>query len=404
MPETSKKAFSTPNIKFLWSALLISSSGDAVYQIALIWLVLDLSGSSSFTGFVAMSAYLPAILLGLYAGVLSDKYNRMRLMILSNISQALTVLLLPFLLFLDIRSILLIGVLAFLRSSFSTLFPPSLNSFIPNIVNENEIVRTNSLIATSQQLAYLLGPAAAGLILGFLSVHGLFIVDGLSFIVAIVLLKMIRVPAIETPPRSETSSWSNLKDGLRLVLSNPILRLMFILTIVNNLFIMGPAIVGMPVFIKDHLHGSSSDWAYVEACMGLGMLIGSVLVYRYNTFINNGRLLATGMVLDGITYAFFYWVNSVPMALIMITVHGAAIPMITIGRTAIIHKHTENRYHGRLFSMVHLSVVGVTTVSAGLTGMAASVFPVEWVFFYIGIGAAACGVVAFMNRNFRNLP
>lgn len=403
MPVSSKKVFYSRNIKILWLSLLVSASGDAIYQIALIWLVLDISGSSSFTGLVAMSAYLPAMLFGLYAGVLSDKYDRLRLMIISNLNQALTVLLIPFLLFMDIKAILLIGVLAFIRSAFSTIFPPSLNSLIPTIVPRDQIVRTNSLITTSHQLAYLIGPGIAGLLLSFLSINGLFIIDGLSFVVSIALLKFVRVPRKKVQPVRSASSWKELKNGFLFVMKNRNLSLMFFLTVINNLFIMGPAIVGMPIFIKDYLHGTSSDWAYVEACMGLGMLIGSILVYRFGSLINNGRLLAFGMILDGITYTFFYFVHSVPVAWILITIHGAAIPMITIGRTAIIHTHTENRYHGRLFSMVHLSVVGVTAVSSALIGIIASFAPIQWIFFYIGIGAALCGIIAISIKSFREL-
>ncbi|MEE8335360.1 MAG: MFS transporter, partial [Candidatus Neomarinimicrobiota bacterium] len=83
------------NISLLWAAQLTSGIGDAVYQVALMWLVLDLTGSPSITGLVAMSVYLPALIFGLYAGVLSDRYNRQALMILANISQAVTVMLIP---------------------------------------------------------------------------------------------------------------------------------------------------------------------------------------------------------------------------------------------------------------------------------------------------------------------
>jgi len=166
---------------------------------------------------------------------------------------------------------------------------------------------------------------------------------------------------------------------------------------------MGPAVIGMPIFIKEHLKGTTADWAYVEAFMGLGMLIGSALVYRYNSKINNGRLLILGMVLDGLTYTLFFFVNSLPAALIFITIHGAAIPMITISRTAVIHTHTDNKYHGRLFSMVHLSVVGVTAISAALIGIIAEYVQIQWIFFFIGLGAASCGVVGVFIKPLREL-
>jgi len=86
------------NLSFLWLAQTMSQAGDAIYQLALLWLVLDISNSPIITGFIAMSAYLPALLFGLFAGVFSDKFNRFKLMIFSNVGQALTVVIIPFLL------------------------------------------------------------------------------------------------------------------------------------------------------------------------------------------------------------------------------------------------------------------------------------------------------------------
>ena len=89
------------NITLLWLAQIISTAGDAIYQIALFWLVLDITGSSTTTGLIAMAAFLPAMVFGLYAGVIADKYNRKLIMIFSNISQALTVIVIPILLYFD---------------------------------------------------------------------------------------------------------------------------------------------------------------------------------------------------------------------------------------------------------------------------------------------------------------
>jgi len=82
------------NLAFLWSAQTISQAGDAIYQLALLWLILDITNSTVITGLIAMSAYLPALIFGLYAGVISDRVNRFRLMIFANGGQALTVLIL----------------------------------------------------------------------------------------------------------------------------------------------------------------------------------------------------------------------------------------------------------------------------------------------------------------------
>ncbi len=176
------------NVTVLWLAQLISSMGDAVYQLALIWLILDLTGSPIITGLVAMSAYLPAMFFGLLGGVFADKYNRLTIMHVANISQSLTVMIIPLTLYYGVADAMLIGILAFIRSSFGTMFPPAMNAFVPEVVAKDQLFKVNSVIATSSQLAYLIGPAMAGILLGIISLNRLFIFDALSFLAASILL------------------------------------------------------------------------------------------------------------------------------------------------------------------------------------------------------------------------
>ncbi len=390
------------NVTILWLAQLISYMGDAIYQIALIWLIFDMTGSSVITGLVAMSAYLPAMLFGLLGGVFADKYDRLRIMHIANVSQSLTVIVIPITLYYGVADAMLIGFLAFVRTSFGTLFPPALNAFIPEVVEKDSLTKVNSINATSMQLAYLLGPAFAGILLGIISLSTLFIFDAVSFLAASALL--LFVIKKRKPPHTEThATLTQLKAGLKYIINHRSIGYLILLTILNNIFIMGPAIVGMPILVKTALGGTASDFAFVEAGMACGMLLGSWLVYKFSYRFNNGILLLIGLLWDGITYTFFYWAPSVPIAIIIIIIHGVGIPVITITRTAIIQRNVPNEYHGRLFSMVHLAVVGMTALSAALVGILASFIPITLVFLIFGIGAFISGLIGLMSSGLRKL-
>ena len=391
------------NISLLWLAQIISTAGDAIYQIALFWLVLDITGSSTTTGLIAMAAFLPAMLFGLYAGVIADKYNRKLIMIFSNLSQALTVIIIPIILYFGYENMLLIGILAFVRASFSTFFPPALNALVPMITSKDRLVGVNSLLATSGQLAYLIGPLAAGLILSVVSIQYLFIIDSTSFLIAILILAFIILPAQTKKPEKQFSSIKEIFSGIKYIKEHKPFGTLFILTVINNFFIMGPAFVGMLLLVKDSLGGTASQYAFVESGLAFGMLIGSIFVYRIKNRINIGKLLLIGMVLDGITYSLMYFAGSVNYVLLFIIIHAFGIPMITISRTSIIQKHSPNQYHGRLFSLVHLSVIGVTALSAAVVGIAANYIDIKIIFLFIGFGAALCGVVGFMNKTLRDI-
>ena len=390
------------NLTFLWSAQTISQAGDAIYQLALLWLILDITNSTVITGLIAMSAYLPALIFGLYAGVISDRVNRFRLMIFANGGQALTVLIIPLFLWYGHENVWVICGLAFIRSCFNTLFQPALNSFVPMLFASDRLVKINAILATSGQIAWMLGPFFAGILLTMVSLPNLFLVDGGSFLLGICLLLFIKKPN-HPDPVQDHSHWDELKRGLSFLYGQKPIFWMIIITFINNLFIMGPAIVGLPILVKNTLNGSASDFAFVEGCMAAGALVGSFIVSKMNRRLPNGFIWATGLVLDGVTYSFIYWAESIEMAMIMIFFHGVGIPLIMVSRTSIVQIHTPNKFHGRLFSVVHLGVVGTTAISAGLVGIITSVISVKLLFFGIGIGAALCGFVGLAFPSLRNI-
>ena len=178
---------------------------------------------------------------------------------------------------------------------------------------------------------------------------------------------------------------------------------MMIITFINNLFIMGPAIVGIPILVKSALGGSASDFAFIEGCMALGALSGSILVSKLNGRLSNGVIWAIGLILDGITFSFFFWADSVPVAMLMIFFHGIGIPLIMVSRTSIIQLHIPNKYHGRLFSVAHLGVVGTTALSSALVGIISAYISVKLIFLLIGIGASLCGVLSLSVNQIRRL-
>jgi MFS family permease len=390
------------NLTLLWVAQAISQAGDAIYQLALLWLVLDLTNSPIITGLIAMSAYLPALIFGLFAGVFSDRMNRFRLIIIANAGQALTVLLIPLFLWHGHSNVWVICGLAFLRSCFNTFFQPALQSFIPMMFPEDRLVKINAILATSGQIAWMMGPFFAGVLLTIVSLPNLFLVDAGSFLLAIGFLFLIHQPLHPKQPE-EHSHWDELKRGLSYLFQKKPIFWMIIITFINNLFIMGPAIVGLPILVKIALGGTASDFAFVEGCMAAGALVGSFIVSKLHGILKNGTIWAIGLFLDGITYSFLFWVQSVEMAMVMIFLHGIGIPLIMVSRTSIVQIHTPNKFHGRLFSMVHLGVVGTTAISSGLVGVISSIISIKLLFFGIGCGAALCGVIGLTVPSLRNI-
>ncbi len=381
------------NVSLLWFAQTVSQSGDSIYQLALIWLVLEITNSSIVTGFIAMCAYVPAVMFGLFSGVITDRFDRFKIMILSNLSQALIVMGIPLIIIMDHKSVFIICILAFLKSSCNTFFQPALNSFIPELFSKSNLGKINAIIVTSGQLAWMMGPFFAGLFIARFSFTGLFIIDSLTFLVSIFFLMFISKER-KTTIKLKSTKWNDLLKGLMLLKKESNILIIILITFLNNIFIMGPAIIGIPILIKDVFKGDAMEFAFFEGFMAAGALIGSLIVSLLQKKMKNGLIWIVGLFLDGITMSFLYWAKSLEVGTFLIFIHGIAIPFIMVSRTSIIQTHTKNKYHGRFFSFVHLGVVGTTAISSALVGIILIYIKVDLMFLIIGIGGASCSLIA----------
>ena len=381
------------NFSFMWFGHLISHAGDAVFMIALPWLMLEITGSKSLTALVSMSAYLPAVLFGLIAGVLVDRFNRKWIMIYSDILRALLVSVIPLALIYGFISPLLIGVITFSLSTFSTLFNPARDSLIPHIVTAEELPAANSAISVSGQMSYLLGPLFAGVGISIFGLTHLFTADAISFLFSIVLINLIKVPNSSIPSEGNHSNWHGIVEGIKYVNEHKVLRILLLLTFVNNIFIMGPAIIGLPVFVREILFADFAILAQLETAMAAGMIIGSFVFWRVVKKISPISILLFGIVMDGVTYSFLYFVNSPFSSILVLLIHGIGIPLITVSRTTIIQSLVPDKFRGRLFSMVYMAVMGTTAISVGLTGFILEFIGADLLFLLIGIGAASTVII-----------
>lgn len=422
---SARALFQTRDLTLLWAGQVISMSGDAIYQIALIWLALELTASKAVTGLVAMSAYLPALLLSLVAGVVADRTDRRRVMLLADAIRAIAILGIPIA---SVAGWLTPGLLvanAFLIAGAAAFFNPAKDAIIPQLVPHDGLMRANSLIQTSWQVAMLLGPALAAALLTMIGLHPLFLINSLAFVLSFITIWLLRPTAATGAPQPRTqpsepasplgraaqrratlrAGWEDIRIGLRFALRHPVLLPLLLITIADNLFIMGPAIVGIPVLVRETLGGTASDYALVTACLAAGMLVSTAGLLAWGQSWPKGRLLLIGMLLDGFTFIPFLWVSSVIELGIYTVIHSLAIPLLTVTRASLVQEVVPPEMRGRVFALISLAVVGMSAVSSALTGLVLEWIPAPALFAGIGVLGGLCGVAGLrFARSLRAQP
>jgi len=386
-----------------------------------------IEGATTRAGMMEAARALPALVLGLFAGALADRMDRQKLMVASDLARAGLLGVLVGAYWLGGLEWWMLPIGAFLLSTFSCAFEPARDAFVPQIVPKEKLFRANSLFQTSMPLAVVAGSllvAGAGFgtsptsstvneaapIDGLIAMIG---IDGLSFVLSAVLIMAISkkhvTPVVRLEQAKSPSLAGHVGEVLRLARDDRRLGALLVLTAANNFFLMGPATVGAAILFERDL--DRGDWALgafgvFEACMAAGLLCGLMWVLKYGQRWNRGRLLLTGLVMDGVTYVPFVFLGRETPDVVyfgLILFHGFFIPWIIVPRTSLVQELWPGAIQGRIFAFVALTVTGFHALSALATGWAAEFVSAHVLYAVGGGGAALVGVIGFASPTLRRL-
>ena len=392
------------NAALLWSGQFVAQMGDAVYLQAVAWLAAVVGGSGSATGIVVFLSAAPFLLFGPFAGAWVDRSDRRRIMIASDLARAAILAAVWAAASRTGTSLALVAVAVFLLATASTPFLPARDALLPRLAEGRSLVRFNAAFQTSGQLAQIAGLCLGGILLGTDAadvgrVYDVLALDGVGFLASAVTLSFVVVPALAgaspaaAPARPATSVWRDALDGVREARRDPLLRGLLVLTALDNLAIMGPAIVGATLLIGGDFRLGPGHLAWFEGAMATGFFAGALALARWGDRLKKGPLILWGMALDGLTYVPLFWIRSYVVALVAVFLHGLAIPAIVVGRTSLLQGHVAEGRTGKAFAFVHLTVAGMTALSALASGFLAQWIGPRGLFLAAGVFGTLCGAL-----------
>jgi DHA3 family macrolide efflux protein-like MFS transporter len=181
------------------------------------------------------------------------------------------------------------------------------------------------------------------------------------------------------------------------------LPFLYVLTALDNLFIMGASVLGLVVLVRETIGGTAADYALAEATYGVGMVAGSLVVVRWGARWASGTLLLIGITLDGLTYLPLLACRSMTTLIPTLLVHSFAIPLITVPRATILQRIVPPHLTGRAFALLSVVVFGVTALSCGLAGIAMEHVSAPVLFAIAGGLGGVTGLVGFLSPQLRRL-
>ncbi|MBI4081633.1 MAG: MFS transporter [Candidatus Lambdaproteobacteria bacterium] len=387
----------------LWGGELASRLGESIFQIALLWYLLERTESSALTGLVAMLGTLPALVVGVWSGVLVDRRDLRAVLLGADAARAVLALAIPGLALAGALPLAALAALAFLLTSASAFFNPARDALIPRLARPSELLPANALVQSAWQFSLLVGPFLAALLLPWMATVRLFLAVAAAFAVSLALLLALppAPPLAGAAGPGAGSPWRAAGTGLRYLAGERRVFWLWALTLANNFLLMGPVMVGMPTYVRRHLGGTGSDFALIEGTYAGGMILATWLLARYGTRRDPLRVLFWALVYDGLTYVPLLWVQSLEGALLTVLVHSLGIPAITISRLTALQRMVAPEMRGRVFAYFHLAVAGMTALSIGATGLVLERLPAHHLFPIIGVACAGTGIVGLLLPVFR---
>lgn len=393
------------NFALLWGSQAISQLGDGLFYVAEIWLVLQLTGSALAMGTTVILTMLPRLALQLIGGVSVDRYDRQRLMVLSDAARCLCVL--AFAILVAARQIQMVHVylLSIAFGIVSAFFDPAQQAILPNLVPEDGLVAANSLVGLTRQLSQILGPAVAGVLISLpnVGVAGVSFFNAASFAAGAIGVAAMQVPTRpDAVIRTNGSFWHALQDGIRYVFGFRALVIILLLAMVLN-FAIGPLEILLPVFVKSALGQGSEAFGVLSSVFAGGMVVGSLLVGAWSPRAHRGILIFASTTIGGILVLI---AGSVPVFAVtsaMLALLGLLIAIVNTLLPATMQVLIADEYRGRVFSVMIMISSGLMPVAMALGGALSDAIGPGWVLAVGGALAIVASLAGFLFPEIREL-
>ncbi|KGE13575.1 MFS transporter [Sphingobacterium deserti] len=402
MKENWKKKF-----LFIWVGQFVSLiSSSAVNFAIIIWLSI-VHGSAEVLAFSAIAAMLPGAIIGPFAGVYIDRWDRKKTMMLADTFVAACTLVMSISFYMGHESLLLIYVMLGLRSVGSAFHMPAMQAAIPMIAPESELLRIAGINQTIQSISSIAGPALGALAISLMSIGNVLLLDIGGAIIAVSSLLLIHIPNPKIAEKARASFaqvWGDLHAGFQEIIHNKGLMWLFLFSTIVTFCIM-PIAVLFPLLTLNHFHGGKWEMSIIEMMWGVGMLVGGGLIGIFKPSFSKVLLINCTYILLGFSLglsgslssnAFYIFVG-------LTIIGGVAAAVYNACFMTVLQEEVRPELMGRVFSL-YFSIAIIPTVLGLLgTGWAADAFGVNYLFIALGCVIILIGVFSFFNPSLLRL-
>jgi len=375
----------------LWVGQLVSQLGDRVHAIALMWWVLEKTGSATLMGTVLIFGTVPSILIAPLAGGYVDRWNRKAIIVLADLFRGAVVLAIAALAIRGTLEVWQILLATALMSVVSVFFGPAVQATIPNLVRRTEITRANSLSQMFTQGTGIVGPALGGVLVVALGVGGVFLLNGVSYIVSGISEAFIRVPPTAAAAGERRHILVDLVRGFTFVRRRPaVFGILKTAAVIN--FFTAPFAILIPLVVHDLLGRGAESLGFLMTSFSVGFLLASALLAAIRERKRKHPLIILGVGLAGACLVAMGLVMNFASYVILMASLGALLGIANICIMVHFQMVVPDEVRGRVFGFMTTLSGGLQPIAFGIVGLLADAVPVQAIFVVSGAVLVAGGI------------
>ncbi len=387
------------NFRIFWIGQTVSLVGTWMQQVATGWLALELSNDAFLVGLVSAAGSLPILILSLPAGVIADRTEKLRVVKIAQGLMLIEASLLWWFTWSGRITVHWLLALALFGGTLAAFEIPARQSMIIDLVVKDDLLDAIALNSGGFNLARILGPSLAALVIAQLGLAWCFGFNALSYLAVLVGLAMIRIPARGFPHHSSSAThMEGLREALRYVRND---RLMWILMRIVTVFsCLGiPILTLLPVMARDQLHLDASGYGALMMCFGAGALLGALAIASQGARLPRGATLTVSSLGLGLAIVAFSLSHSPVFSGTMLFLTGIAMIANNAIINGVLQERVPNHLRGRVMAIYVTVYVGMNPIGSFISGWAGRQWGSAW-----AIGVMAGLMVLFAIWAFDRYP
>jgi len=379
---------------FFWGQF-ISRVGMWMQRTAVIWYVYSVTHSAFMIGVVTFAEQFPSFLFSIRGGIIADKYNRYKVLMITQFLSALQAVLLTVFAFTDHANINLILILSVFLGIVNAYDVPVRQAMINDIIEDkDDLPNAVALNSSLNTFARLIGPALSGFVLAALGASYCFLINAISFIAVIAAIAAMRIPPhIFTVQKSGRKS--NFKEGLNYLKTQRIITMVIIMIALSNFMVL-PFITLLPVYAKEIFNGNAATFGWLNSAMGLGAFIGAFHLATFRNSADFKKFLLLNTLILGLALIPFAFISNLYVSILLLIIIGYTSICQTSISMMIIQTQTAKEFRGRVMSIMAMAIFGMLPLGSLLIGKVSQVIGVSNTVFCEAIIGLAIAV--FFSR------